>query len=605
MNFLNQISPILNLFSRKDRIKLSVVALVQIFLSLFDLIAVGIFSIIGLLTVTGIQSKSITGTVDNFLKFTNLSSMTYQNQVAILSIVAVAFFFLKTITSLILTKRTLIYLGERGASLSTGLIEKILSSDIASLNHFTRQELIFTFSTGIDVLTSRVIGSILVLVSDSALLGVLFFGLFIIDPFLSVSVFVAFFSIAFLVTQYLGRTAFKLGEKQTEAEITINNRLLNTINSYRESVVRNTRLNLIKDLSHLRYSMSSITSKQNFLPNLNKYIVESAVILITIMVSIIQFSTNEAIIAIANLAAFFAAATRIAPAMLRIQQGILQINNGLGVTKRTISILEYFERRFLDFSPNPVPDFNYKNFTPTISVKSVCYRYSPKSDYVLNDINLDISAGSSVAIVGMSGAGKTTLTDLILGVITPTNGVVKVGGLEPLDAFKKWPGACAYVPQDISIINGTILDNITFGYFDNIINCEELAFEALKLANLYEFVINLPEGLSTIVGERGFSLSGGQKQRLGIARAAFTKPKLLVLDEATNALDGETETYISEALESLKGKTTIIIIAHTLSVIENVDSVILLKDKQIKNLTDLKDLKDHLQQIDPRDPTTN
>jgi ABC-type multidrug transport system fused ATPase/permease subunit len=179
----------------------------------------------------------------------------------------------------------------------------------------------------------------------------------------------------------------------------------------------------------------------------------------------------------------------------------------------------------------------------------------------------------SVAITGSSGAGKTTLVDLLLGVHTPTSGDIYISGLSPLDAFQKWPGATAYVPQETVIINGNIWENIALG-FDYDPGHEKYVREALKLSNLEDYVESLPEGLFTKVGDRGHKLSGGQRQRLGIARALFTKPKLLVLDEATSSLDAQTEADITEAIKSLKGKTTIIMIAHRLSSVRDADQVI-------------------------------
>ena len=191
-----------------------------------------------------------------------------------------------------------------------------------------------------------------------------------------------------------------------------------------------------------------------------------------------------------------------------------------------------------------------------------------------------MAQGEHIAISGSSGAGKTTLVDLILGVLIPTKGSIEISGVNPLHAFKQWPGATAYVPQDIVIVNGTIWENIALGFsFDQ--NHESHIWDALKLAHLDDYVRNLPEGLFTQVGERGYKLSGGQRQRLGIARALYTKPKILVMDEATSALDGETESDIANAIKSLRGKTTVLIIAHRLSSVRNADQVVFMSNGSI------------------------
>jgi ABC-type multidrug transport system fused ATPase/permease subunit len=202
-----------------------------------------------------------------------------------------------------------------------------------------------------------------------------------------------------------------------------------------------------------------------------------------------------------------------------------------------------------------------------------------------------------VAITGSSGAGKTTLVDLLLGVHIPTSGDIYISGLSPLDAFQKWPGATAYVPQDTVIVNGNIWENIALG-FDYNPEHEKYINEALKLSNLEDYVQSLPEGLFTKVGDRGHKLSGGQRQRLGIARALFTKPKLLVLDEATSSLDAQTESDITEAIKSLKGKTTIIMIAHRLSSVRNADQVIFINNGMIESIGTFEEVRKKVPNFD-------
>jgi ABC-type bacteriocin/lantibiotic exporter with double-glycine peptidase domain len=227
------------------------------------------------------------------------------------------------------------------------------------------------------------------------------------------------------------------------------------------------------------------------------------------------------------------------------------------------------------------PDFDYKDFDASISINNLSYEYFENDQFRLHDINLEVKSGQHLAISGSSGAGKTTLVDLILGVLSPTSGSIEISGVEPLHAFDRWPGATGYVPQDISIVNGTIWENITLG-FNYHQNHEPYIWKALELAQLDQYVKSLPEGLNTKVGEKGFKLSGGQRQRLGIARALFTKPKLLVLDEATSALDGATESDIAEAIKSLKGKVTVILIAHRLSSVRDADQVVFMAKGKIE-----------------------
>ena len=225
-------------------------------------------------------------------------------------------------------------------------------------------------------------------------------------------------------------------------------------------------------------------------------------------------------------------------------------------------------------------DIDHNGFISNIKINSITLRYENKDTIALNDVNLEIKPGKSVAIVGPSGAGKTSLVDVILGVLLPDSGSVLISGKKSLDAIATWPGAISYVPQDIKISNGSIRENVALVFpHEEITN--DLVWQALDSAQLKNFVHGLPKQLDTQVGENGTKLSGGQRQRLGIARAMFTKPMLLVLDEATSSLDGQTESDISEAISNLKGTVTVIVIAHRLSTIRNSDQVIYMNGGKI------------------------
>jgi ATP-binding cassette subfamily C protein len=216
-----------------------------------------------------------------------------------------------------------------------------------------------------------------------------------------------------------------------------------------------------------------------------------------------------------------------------------------------------------------------REFIPDIIISNLNFSYDNESRFSLQNISLEIKAGSFVAIVGQSGAGKTTLVDLILGMNTASSGSVSICGLEPLDAARKWPGKIAYVPQNITVIDGDIRKNITLSNDDQA--NESQVQIALEKSNLLTEIQNMPGKLNEIVGERGMKLSGGQRQRLGIARALFTDPKLIVFDEATSALDSLTEKAVTNAIFNKDERAiTLIVIAHRLSTVKNADIVVLL-----------------------------
>ncbi len=224
-----------------------------------------------------------------------------------------------------------------------------------------------------------------------------------------------------------------------------------------------------------------------------------------------------------------------------------------------------------------------------IKLDKVGFAYSDDSKPVLKNISLSIPKGAAVGIVGKSGAGKTTLVDLILGLFEPTNGEILVDGKDIKENLIAWQSNVGYIPQIIYLADDTVRKNIAFGLNDEEID-EEKLIKAAEMAQLIEVIDELPKGFETLIGENGLRLSGGQRQRIGIARALYHDPDVLVMDEATSALDNETEQYIIKSIERLRGERTIIIIAHRLTTVQNCDQLYLLEDGKVLNSGTYKEL---------------
>ena len=561
--------------SRKDQKKILMVMILQVAMGALDLVGVAIIGVLGALAVSGVESNQPGNRVTFVLKLLHIDQLKFQDQAAILGTAAAVILISRTIFSILFTRRTMFFLSRRGATISSYLVSKLLSQSLLKIQERTTQETIYSVTNGVNTITLGVLGTTVSLVSDTSLLAVMAIGLFIVDPTIAFSTALIFSLIGLAMYKLMHKRAQQLGAEEARLSIASNEKINEVLNSYRESVVRNRRDYYAREIGALRLNLANTLAEIAFMPNISKYVIETTMVLGALLISAIQFLLQDATHAVATLSVFLAAGTRIAPAVLRLQQGSILIKGSLGSAGPTLDLIESLGELEAPPKVSDEVDTEHVGFISRVDISGVSLTYPGKRNPAISNIQLSVSPGESIALVGSSGAGKTTLVDVLLGVLTPQLGKVEISGLAPLETVAKWPGAISYVPQDVTISNGTIRENVALGFPISSAS-DKLVWAALKIAQLSEFVSDLPHGLDTQVGERGTKISGGQRQRLGIARAMFTEPKLLVLDEATSSLDGQTEFDISEAIQTLKGSVTVIMIAHRLSTVRNVDKIIYL-----------------------------
>ena len=563
----------LRLLPKHDRLKLYLITIAQVVGGLLDLIGVVLIGALGALSIQGIESRHAGNQVSKILNFLYIEKFSFQKQVAILGVLAFIIFTIKTIFSIIFTRKTFSFLSRKSAEISGDIVAKLLSKDLLFIQKRSTQEILFNISEGVKNLTSGILATYVSMIADTSMLIILSIGLFVLDPVIAIFTSVLFISVGLILFRLLQVRAQKIGVEVEKLIVKSNQKILEVLSAYREVVVHNRRQFYVHEIQKLRYSYGKVNSELMFQPYIGKYVLESIAVLGTFGIASFEFGTKSAVHAISVMVIFLASSTRIAPAVLRVQQGLLMIKSSSGTAATTLILIDELDSVNIDEEELGSVSFNYDGFEGKVVMSNVNFTYPNASGFALENINLVINSGSSVAIVGPSGAGKTTLIDLLLGILNPQSGSLKISDYPPVEVVKKWPGSISYVPQDVEVVEGSVKENIALGYPAEKV-ADELVWNAVSAAQLKEVIESMSDGLHTQVGENGSKISGGQRQRLGIARALFTSPQLLVLDEATSALDGQTEADISSAISLLSGKATVIIVAHRLSTVRNVDLVV-------------------------------
>ena len=583
-NYLNSdYFKILQLVNKADKVKLLLVSFIQIFLSFFDLIGVALIGLIGSVSVAAISSTKITGRTESVINYLGLQDFSSQFQVAILGLISAVLMVVKTFTSLYLNRKVIYYLSRRGAVITANLTASLFKRSYIEIKKQGSQNLIYSLTSGVNGMTTGVLGSSVALIADFSLLVVLIVGLFLVNTTMTIvllSTLTTIATIMYLIIRNKNKRLAVLGAKYS---IDASSKIFEAVGSYRELTLRGQRQYFADTIGKTRMLQADAGAQASYLMNVNKYVLEAAVILITLLIAGIQFLLSNALRSVATLTLFFAAISRIAPAIFRIQQNLLNVKSSLGMAQPTLeliyslnlSINKEGSDKLLELAPT-----THEGFISEINVSNLSFKYSGSEKFAIKDINLKLSSGMQVAIVGPSGAGKSTLVDLLLGLHHPSSGDVEISGINAIDAIERWPGAVAYVPQEIQLVSGLISDNILLGFTKSKANLDSV-LKAMKMAELNEYLEN-----NTItevnIGDEGGKLSGGQRQRIGIARALLTNPKILVLDEATSSLDAQTEDNVTSTINKIRQDSLVVIVAHRLATVRRADLVIYMQDGEVK-----------------------
>jgi ABC-type multidrug transport system fused ATPase/permease subunit len=597
LTFFSNMDKAYSLLTASDRRKLIAVGFIQFFLSLLDLIGVALVGAIGALAVTGIQSRAPGDRVFEVLQLLNLENFSFQTQVSIFGIAAGLFFISRTIATIFISRKTMFFLGNRSSQLSTEICKVFFTQPYSKIISFKTHWTIYSLTAGIESIVVGTMGLFVLLMADLSLLIVLSAALFVVDPLLAIGTSILFGAIGWIMFSLLHRKAGEVSRTVATSSIAGSTAISELFSVYQELFLRDTVQNVVRKFSDSRSSFSKAQAELTFMPNLNKYVIESAVVIGALAISAIQFTLSDAAHAAGTLAIFIAAGSRIAPAALRLQQGLLQFKANSEASKPSFELIAQLENQ--EFAPKFLSKINKtgENFTPSVTLSGINVRLNDTATDFIKDLELNIDPGEFVAFVGPSGGGKSTLINTILGSYVPTAGKILISNLNPLQAFKQYPGFVGYVPQEVELIEGTLKENIAIGLDNKDIEDHEI-WKALDKVGLLDYFKNQSLQLDTLIGAGANALSGGQRQRIGIARALYTSPKLLLLDEATSSLDAQTETAITQTLLNLKGEITLIIAAHRLATIRSADRIYYMNNGAIAGRGSFQDLRNLIPDFD-------
>lgn len=577
-----QIREIGTLLNRKDKFSLLGIGIAQFLFSILDLIGVGLIGAIGALTVNGIQSKPAGDRVSRLLVIFHLSEKSFHQQILLLGTLSAFLLIGKTVISFFFTKRTMYFLSYRTAKLSSDIYAKILKGEFSYIKKNRSQNLVYGITSGVNSLVVGVMGSVSNVITDISLFLVIFSGLVFLDFKVAMMSLVLFGAIGLILYYQQNTRARELSSRNSNLVVIGQEQIIESLSAYREIFVRNRINNYIEKFRLNRSEVANIQGALSFLPQVSKYVLEVSIVVGTLLITLIQFYSQDNARAIGNLTIFIAAGARLGPAVLRIQQNAVGIKSNIAAGQPTLTIIE--DLRFMEIE-NPKDDKEgaygeHSKFEAKLEFDNVSYKHEPTSEFEIKDITFSLSPGDSLALVGPSGAGKSTLADLILGIIEPNKGKILLSGASPRISIKTWSKHIAYVSQEVPIIRGSIRENLALGFEINNFTDEEY-WDSLDVANLRDYVEALPDGIDSEVGERGSRLSGGQRQRLGIARALVTKPQFMMMDEATSSLDSGNEEIISQTLSKIGTHCISIIIAHRYSTIRKCNKILYLENGEI------------------------
>ena len=567
------------IFDRRTKLSLIFAAVVAAALALMETVAVvSVLPLVSLVSGTSIDQSGVRWLAD--LVGTDDSD----TMAAVLAALVVGTFVAKDVLSLWSIWWQTGFIARQRIVTSVTMMRGFMQASLVDHRARSTAELLRTMNDAVQHVFSLVVSGILQLVTAGLTIAAITVALIVVSPLATLSVMGLFAAVVTLYARFVRGRVLQAGDDVARASVKAYLASLNGLGAFKEVRLRHSEEYFISKYAIAASDGALAGRRANFFSAIPKYILEIVFILAIGLMVLLDYARGGTTGILGMLALFVAAGFRLLP---NVSAAIGALNS-IRFGSASLEIVAAEQAISGNFGPRRPPERRL-SFEHELTLEHVSFTYPGSVRPALDDVTFRIPRGTSLALVGGSGGGKTTLVDIVLGLLQPTSGSVKVDGRDIKEDMASWQVSTSMVAQDVYFTGWTLADNIAFDQDRHDIDRAGLD-RAVRRAELDDVIEDLPEGLDTMLGERGSRLSGGQRQRVGIARALYREPALLVLDEATSALDNDTERRITHAIDALAGSVTVIVVAHRLSTVRNVDQVIYLEGGMVSDMGTFDDL---------------
>jgi ABC-type multidrug transport system fused ATPase/permease subunit len=573
---------LLTYFPKRDRFVFFVAVAIQFVLSIIDVLALLITGLLASLVITYATGAPLPDSLNNLLGRFHLPSSVFVNPskttLSITGVVIITTLICRTVASLFLQRKILSMLAIRQTFLTDRFGNLMAHAKYPWVRQSESNKLVYALTDGINDLVLFTIGNILNLSGELMLISLICLSFLVVD--FKLLLLLVFFVVALSVTMHFtgSKKAFALGARRADAVVEARAIVLEEIELFRELTILNKTEMYREKYKAAMLEVAETSSKYLWIQQIPRFLLEISIVLVGVFLLLISSSADNLGETSQAVSVFFLGLMRVGPSLLRLQGGFSGFRNSIGGATIAFNQLDELSHNSSQISKIKSDGKSLNSAFETqesITISDITFKYPNQYKNLFMDFALEVKFKEKLAIVGPSGGGKSTLCDLILGLNEPSSGSVYIEGQLPSAFLKNNLGAIGFVPQSVITINATFAENVALGLPLEDIDFEKV-MEVCRIANLSDVVEELSDGLHTSIGNGGIQISGGQKQRLGLARALYTNPRILILDEPTSALDAVSEKKLFDAFNRATEDKTVIVIAHRLSTIKSMDRILYL-----------------------------